>query len=288
MEKGLKNVSKPLSFLTLLWSAIGLLITFLFQQFPYTAAAVEATQLDQLGDNRPYTEIGWIGMLIRWLFVPISFQLWFIFVLFLYNVMYPFIRWMIFKLPWVWFPITFLLWFTFFNIRYIEGQGLFFFSLGILLQKRQLNIEKEPKWFSLGIAWIFFLGTCLIKTFIAFEFEPESWGTFITLSVIYNLATISGVLAVWFSVDKLAAWWMQQEPLKESASYSFFIYGLHIPLLAYLMKIVLLNIGHLPYARVLSFFIVPLAVILICIALATMLRKWVPKFYSLLTGGRGF
>jgi Acyltransferase family len=193
-----------------------------------------------MGDNRPYTEIGWKGILFRWLLVPISFQLWFIFTLFVYNVMYPFIRLMVLKLPWVWFAITFFLWFTLFNVRYIEGQGLFFFSLGIWLQKRQINIEKEPRWFSLGLAWIFFLGTCLVKTFIAFEFEPNTLATIWTLSIIYNLAVISGVIAVWFSVDRLAAWWMSHEMLKDSAAYSFFIYGFHIPLLAYVMKMVLI------------------------------------------------
>lgn len=272
----------------LIWSAIGLLVTFALQQFSFTAAAVEATQLDQLGDNRPYTEIGWKGILFRWLLVPISFQLWFIFTLFVYNVLYPAIRWMVLKLPWVWFAITFFLWFTLFNVRYIEGQGLFFFSLGIWLQKRQINIEKEPRWFSLGLAWIFFLGTCLVKTFIAFEFEPDTLATIWTLSIIYNLAVISGVIAVWFSVDRLAAWWMSHEMLKDSAAYSFFIYGFHIPLLAYVMKMVLIVLGSWPFARLFSFIMVPFAIIVFCILIAIALKNSVPRFYRLLTGGRGF
>lgn len=272
----------------LLWSAIGLLITFGLQQFQFTAAAVEATKLDQMGDNRPYTEIGWKGILFRWLLVPISFQLWFIFCLFIYNVFYPAIRWMILKLPWVWFAATFFLWFTLFNIRYIEGQGLFFFSLGIWLQKRQINIEKEPKWFSLGLAWIFFLGTCLVKTFIAFEFEPDTQATIITLSIIYNLSVVSGVIAVWFSTDRIAAWWMRQEVLKESSSFSFFIYGLHVPLLFYVMKMVMMQMDNFPFVRLLSFIVVPFLVIVFCILVAIALKKLTPRFYGLLTGGRGF
>ena len=97
----------------LIWSAIGLLVTFLLQQFPVTAKAVFDSQLDQLGDNRPYTEIGWAGIIKRWLVVPISFQLWFIFALFIYNVAYPALRWMVLKIPYIWFPISFLLWFTY-------------------------------------------------------------------------------------------------------------------------------------------------------------------------------
>jgi fucose 4-O-acetylase-like acetyltransferase len=272
----------------LLWSAIGLLITFLLQLFPFTADIVFRAGIDQMGDNRPYTEIGWGGMIVRWLLVPISFQLWFIFVLFLYNAAYPFFRFMIIKVPWIWFLITGFLWFILFNVRHIEGQGMFFFSLGIWLQKRQVNIEKEPKWFSLGLCWIFFLGVCLIKTFIAFEFEPNTMATQIILTVFYHLAVLSGILAIWFSVDKLATWWMRQEWLKDSTSYSFFIFGLHVPLLIYAIRFALDLMGDFRYARLTAYMLVPVMVIVLCIAVGHFFKRFTPRFYALLTGGRGF
>lgn len=272
----------------LLWSAIGLLITFLLQQFPFTAKIVHDANIDQMGDNRPYTEIGWKGVLFRWLLVPISYQLWFIFVLFLYNALYPAFRFMILRYPWIWFLITGFLWFTFFNVRYIEGQGLFFFSLGIWLQKKQVNIETEPRWFSLGLSWIFFLGICTIKTFIAFEFEPNTPGTFITLGILYQLTVLSGILSIWFSVDKIAQWWMQQEWLKQSANQAFFIYGLHVPLLVYVMKMALEAMEGFFLARLVAYIFVPALVIVFCILVGRILRKTSPRTYLLLTGGRGF
>jgi fucose 4-O-acetylase-like acetyltransferase len=272
----------------LLWSAVGLLITFLFQQFPYTAKIVHAASIDQMGDNRPYTEIGWKGILLRWLLVPISYQLWFIFVLFLYNALYPFIKFMIIRYPFIWFFITGFLWFTLFNVRYIEGQGLFFFSLGIWLQKKQVNIEKEPKWFNLGLCWIFFLGICAIKTFIAFEFEPNTAVTFFTLGVLYQLTVLSGILCIWFSIDKLAQWWMQQDWLKQSANQAFFIYGLHVPLLVYVMKMALSWMEGFPLARITAYIFVPIFVIFICILTGLLVRRFFPRTYLLLTGGRGF
>ena len=48
----------------LIWSAIGLAITFLWQQFPVTANAVLSAKLDQLGDDRPYKVIGWWGIVV--------------------------------------------------------------------------------------------------------------------------------------------------------------------------------------------------------------------------------
>ena len=62
----------------LIWSALGLAMTYLWQQFDITAEAVQKASIDQLGDNRPYEEIGWWGILKRWLFAPIAFPLWFI------------------------------------------------------------------------------------------------------------------------------------------------------------------------------------------------------------------
>lgn len=40
----------------LIWSAVGLLITYLWQQHPVTAQAVYEAQVDQFGDNRHYSQ----------------------------------------------------------------------------------------------------------------------------------------------------------------------------------------------------------------------------------------
>lgn len=45
--------------------------------FLYRQNIVSTAKLDQLQDNRPYTEIGWRGMIQRWLSAP-AYQLWFI------------------------------------------------------------------------------------------------------------------------------------------------------------------------------------------------------------------
>lgn len=271
----------------LLWSAIGLLLTYTLQQFPLTADIVFRAGIDQMGDNRPYAEIGWKGVIYRWLVMPVSYQLWFIFVLFLYNAAYPIFRFMVLKFPWVWFLATGFLWFTLFNVRHLEGQGMFFFSIGIWLQKRQVNIEKAPKWFSLGLCWIFFVGVCLVKTFIAFEFEPGTAATKMTLTILYHLAVVSGIMAVWFSADKIAAWWMQQEGLNDSTRYSFFIFGLHVPLLAYVMRFALDLMEGFRFSRFTAFLLAPALVIVLCIAIGHLVKRVSPRFYSLLTGGRG-
>lgn len=269
------------------WSAIGLAITFLLQQWPYTERVVAATQLDQLGDNRPYVQIGWMGIMFRWLLAPISFQLWFILSLFIYNAAYPALMWLLKKIPAAWLGLTFILWFSQFNLGLIGGTGLFFFSLGIWLQKKQYSIADEPRWFSLGLTWIFFIGICCIKTFMAFELPHQEVSTFILIGVFYQLAVLAGILAIWFSVDRLVIWWNQQPMLKSWMNHSFFVYGLHIPLLAYIMRGILLELGYLPYVRLVSYLLVPLVFMLLALALAAQFKKYWPWLYKNLTGGRG-
>jgi fucose 4-O-acetylase-like acetyltransferase len=270
-----------------IWSAVGLLLTFTLQQFPFTAKLVASANIDQLGDNRPYTEIGWQGILWRWVFAPISFQLWFILALFVYNLFYPFFRLMVAKFPYVWFPLTFLLWFVFFNFRYVEGQGLFFFSIGIWLQKKNINVEEKPKWFAQGLFWIIFIGACIVKTFMAFELDPAQLSSYVIIGSLYNIATVSGILAIWFGFDDVVQWCMNRKWFSNASAFSFFIYGMHIPLMAYLAQFAYKYLQGFPYYRLACYVFVPAITVVLSVIIANLLRKTVPSLYKLLTGGRG-
>ena len=272
----------------LIWSAVGLLITFLLQQFPFTAQVVKAANIDQLGNNRPYTQIGWGGIVLRWLLVPISYQLWFILVLFIYNLMYPALRWMVLHLPYVLLPLAALLWLSFLNLHFIEGQGLFFFSLGIWLQKKNISLERRPRWFAQGLFWIFFIGINVIKTFMAFELDFSD-GTHAPgiLFILYNLGTLSGILAVWYGCDDVVRWCMSRKWFNKASAFSFFIYGLHVPLVVYAMKLATQHMVHLPYYRLTCYIFIPALIVLFSIGMARLLRSIFPGLYIVMTGGRG-
>jgi fucose 4-O-acetylase-like acetyltransferase len=288
-KQQVKNRFRTLIIPYFIWSALGLLFTFLLQQFPYTANVVAAAGIDQLGDNRPYTEIGWGGMLERLIFRPISYQLWFILTLFFFNLFYPAIRWLVIKLPYIWLPFTFILFFiTLVNLPFIDFRGLFFFSLGVWIQKRNFSIETEPKWFSLGLALILFAGLSVVKTFMAFELEPNVWSSWIPLIIIYQVAVLAGIMAMWFGADKVIKWFTQKEWFNYASGFSFFIFGMHVPLLPYVMKWALMNTSMIPYYRLLCYLLVPFITLCFCIWMGSVLRRLVPKAYAVLTGGRGF
>jgi len=270
-----------------IWSAVGLLITFLWQQHPITAQAVKDSLMDQSGDQRPYEQIGWGGILTRWLLVPVSFQLWFIRSLFIYNLLYPVFRWAITKYPFVWLGLMFLLWITLFNLSFFEGNGMFFFSVGIWLQKSNYPIDRKPEWFSRYLAWVCFIGFGIIKTFMAFELEPGTL-TYLVLIFLYAATVISGLLAVWFGANRVVKYCMQREWFVWATAFSFVIYGMHVPLIEYVTMLMYRYMDQLPNYRLIVYILAPSLVICICILTGAMLRQFIPKFYRLATGGRGF
>ncbi len=270
-----------------IWSAIGLAITFLWQQHPVTAHALQNAQLDQMGDNRPYSEIGWGGVLFRWALAPISFQLWFIRSLFIYNMLYPFFKWVVSKYPVIWFSVLFLLMLAMFQFIFIEAQGMFFFTLGIWLNQSKFPVDRKPAWYSNFISWLFFLGFGIIKTFMAFEFEEYGFATSFPMVFLHYIAILAGVIAVWYSSDPMVKWCMQRKWFVWTTAFAFVIYGLHVPLLPYVTNLVFLYCKELPYYRLVTFIVVPFLILLFCIGTGALLRRLLPRFYRVLTGGRG-
>ena len=284
-----KNRFRTLLIPYFVWSALGLLFTFLLQQFPYTANVVHEAGIDQFGDNRPYSEIGWAGIVERWLLAPIAYQLWFILALFFFNLAYPVIRWFVLKIPYIWLPFTFLLFFvSVINVPFIDFRGLFFFSLGVWIQKRNFSLEKEPQWFSLGLAMIVFVGFSFVKTFMAFELEPDTTKTWIVLIIMHQIAVLAGIMSMWFGADRVIKWFLSKQWYHTTSSYSFFVFGMHVPLLPYMMQWAVMNTTAIPNYRLLCYLFVPFVTLSICIGTGMLLHRFVPKLYGFLTGGRGF
>ncbi|MBX9785585.1 MAG: acyltransferase [Chitinophagaceae bacterium] len=286
----LKRIGKRTRTLLLpyfIWSAIALLITFLWQQYPLTAQAVFNSQLDQFGDNRPYSQIGWKGMPERWILAPIAFQLWFIRVLFVYNLLYPLLKKAVLKIPKIWFPVCIFLWLTMFGLHFIEGEGLLFFSLGIWLAKRNKDVIVAPGW--LNLKWIVpvFLLACTSKSIIAFYALPNNIYAGISLLLLHKITVFTGFVSVWFGCDALVKWCMSRKWFLWISAFSFMIYALHVPLINYTHQLILPHIQSIPFYRLLDYVFLPLLIVLLCIAVGALLRKLLPNVYGVLTGGRG-
>lgn len=285
-KERIRKRSKTVLLPYFLWSAFGLLFTFVLQQFPVTAKAVADAAIDQFGDNRPYVQIGWKGMVDRWIFAPPSFQLWFLRVLFFYNLLYPVILKAVVRIPAIWFSFAALLWLGTIGLFFIEGEGLLFFSVGIWLAKKDVNIEQEFRW--LKVKWMapVFISTSLLKTLLAFEVQ-ESAAAVITLMLLHKAVVFSGIITAWFGLNKVVQWCMSRQWFVSLTGFSFIIYALHVPLINYLHHFLKPYFVHWQYYRLLDYLLLPVLVTGLIVSTGYLWRRLMPGFYRLMTGGRG-
>ncbi len=275
-----------------IWSAIGLGLLYCFEMIPLTRAMIIDSHMAQIDKERMLLhDYQWYEMLFRWIFIPVSYQLWFIRVLLIYNVAYPAIKWCIEgpRAKWVYFSIVTFFWLGTVGLILFEGEGLLFFSLGILLQKTNFNIDVPKKWLS-PVWWgMAFIVLAIIKTLLAFHGEPffEEF-IFPTLLILHKLVIVSGLITAWYGCNGLVKWFMKQKWFVWLTAFSFIIYVLHAPFVAIAIDPVFSLLNQVPYYRMLTFVLLPLATITAAIIIGFILRTISPKFYGILTGGRGF
>ncbi len=275
----------------LIWSAFGLLLTYVLELFPYTKHIIEQTQFMQIDEHRTLLhQYKWYEWLGRWILIPVPFQLWFIRVLLMYNIAYPWLRnWVTNKTGRnIFFPIAILLWLATFGTPFFEGEGLLFFSLGVWMQKTNFDIQSPNKWLKPLPWFVIFIVVAIIKTWLAFNGQAFLGNAvYPVLLVLHKSVVFSGLVAAWYGCDALVKRCMSYHWFVWLSGFSFIIYALHTPILFYVNYSVLPLLEHIANCRILLFCTLPFVIIIFCISTGAFLRKVVPEFYSILTGGRG-
>jgi fucose 4-O-acetylase-like acetyltransferase len=275
----------------LTWSAIGIAFTYFLEFFPYTRGLVAGSHVVQIDDTRMLIhEYHWWETLVRWVFFPISYQLWFIRVLFIYNLAYPALRWCVIHpvARYIFFAVLILLWLGTTNFILFEGEGLLFFSLGIFLQKTDFNIESPKLWLKPGWWGITFVTLAIIKTLLAF-IGVRLLGNALSpvMVILHKFTVLSGLIFCWFGLNGFVKFFMNRRWFIWLTSFAFMIYALHTPLVAYAIDAVLWLFKSLPHPHLLAYIFLPLIVITFCVFMGAFIRKFLPGVYGFLTGGRG-
>ena len=275
----------------LIWSAFGILLTFLLELHPSTRSGIASSHVVQIDDTRMLIhDYRWYEVVIRWIFFPVSYQLWFIRVLFVYNLAYPLIvKAVTHKTArYVFFAIAVLSWLGTVGLVFVEGEGLLFFALGVWIQKAGFPIESPRPWLNPAGWLIAFVGLATLKTWLAFRGQPLMGDSvYPLLALLHKGTVISGLVACWYGGDDVVRWCMARPWFVWLSAFSFMIYALHAPLVAYLIDPAIAVLQPMPSARLFAFILLPLAVIALCVATGAALRRVTPGFYGLLTGGRG-
>jgi len=276
----------------LAWSALAMTMTYVLELFPCTRGMVLSSGIAYIDNNRRLLhDYHWYELLRSWLLSTIAYQLWFIRVLFFYNLAYPALRWCISHkiVRWIFFPVAAMFWMSALGTFFLEGESLLFFSLGIWLFKTGFPIETTARRRFSSLTWgLVFIFSASANTWLAFKGHSILGNkVFPILTLMHPIIVISGLIACWFGLDKLVRCCMHNKRFTTVSAFAFFIYAFHTPLIAYAIDPVLSLLSPLPAFRLLAFVFLPLAVIALCIALAALFRRIAPITYNLLTGGRG-
>lgn len=306
-DRSLKRL-RTLGIPYLLWSAVGLLVTYLWELSPVLRQSATSAMLK--GDQVPVADYSLERVLGVLFLDPIPFQLWFIRSLLLLNLLYPAIRWVVLNWTRSWF-ITMSIWWVI-GIAVVglvqeaagrplpfmppaEVEGILFFSVGIWMQKRDVSLYKVPLGWPLAVWAGLWLAACFGKTFLAFVdpsmFKPENMPQIIARSiallVLHKVAIFAGLVSVWYGMRNLADRAMRVPAIAWACGFAFVIYGLHEPLLHYATNLAFEHLSHVPNYRLLVYLLLPTAIVLVCIGFGAALRAAWPKGYAVLTGGRG-
>jgi len=287
MKKRLRTLLVPY----LLWSAAGFALVAAMELTVLGTDILRTTRMLQIGENTILlSDYTWQEMLGRWIFMPVPYQLWFLRSLLMLNLLYPALRWCVTQpvAPRIFFPVAVLFWFASFNILFVEGEGLLFFSLGVWMQKSSFDLD-GPAPLMQQVWWgMLFVVIATVKTVLAFTGIPGTgeWIQLLLL-ILHKTTVLVGVIFAWFAGRGLAERWMERRWFAALAGYSFIIYAMHAPFVAFAIDGVFRYVHHLPFYRLGTFILLPLTIIAMCVLAGWVLKRTVPRFYGLLTGGRG-
>jgi len=275
----------------LLWSGAGFLLVLLMEMTVLGRDLIVTTRMLQIDEHRIFLrDYAWYEVAGRWIFGPIPYQLWFLRSLFIYNLAYPALRWCIAHsaAQKFFFSIAGFMWLTSISIFFVEGEGLLFFSLGIWIQKHGFNIDSAKPALHPALWGTVFVLSAVIKTAAAF-YGQSILGEAIypVLLILHKLTVISGLIAVWYSSTGLVHWFMSKRWFVWLSAFSFIIYAVHAPLIAFAIEGVFRYVNDVPYYRILTFIVLPVLLIGASVLFGALLRRVSPGLYGIFTGGRG-
>lgn len=261
------------------WGLIAVLVTYFFESQGFLNQFVISAQLGKFGVSVHEWDFGqWMSGLLG---DQISFQLWFLRSLFIYSLLYPLLVKGTQKLSWILISIATVFWLTGLGLFIIEGEGLLFFTLGLVAWKKQWDLGKISDFANKYQILLLGILVAGVKTWLAFEDDyvaTEWW-----LHRLQQPLLLVGFWALYdFSFGKITTHtWVDK-----ASRYNFFIYGFHVPILYYLTDLSFYFLGRGSMTRLEVFIFLPLLLIAFSMLCGWIIDKIFPKLFWVLTGGR--
>lgn len=269
-KKRLKTLLVPYLF----WSIGILLFFFVLQLVPQTISLFSNRLISDYSSRE----------LLRTIFLePIPYQLWFLRDLMILVLVSPIILWLIKYLRVVALLIFGITWYINFDYIIFSNEALLFYFFGAafgISKKKLLQIDFSKH----SLIYIsFWLLIVLIRTLlIHIEFQ-----NILILNAFKCTGILTGIVAIWSLYDYM----LKDKDLSKYKfygflSFSFFIYAFHLTVINIIKKGGFNLFGKEELASLIIYITAPLLTIGLSIIVGYYLKRFVPKFYGLITGGR--
>ena len=213
---------------------------------------------------------------------PLPYQFWYIRALMINVVISPIIYYVIVKLKDKALPVILVFWF--FDVIYYP---ILMFAVGSCFAIGEFDLyfkKYKDKGYLFGIGYILAI---IVKT--VFMYMPQIPNYDYVLLLVENIIILCGVPFAWFLYDVVGERFKNKFDLGKEmklAKYGIFIYFFHIPLQSIIKKLWFKVMPISEMSSLLIFFVAPVITITICALVAIFMRKYMRKFYAVLTGGR--
>lgn len=272
-----KKRTKSLLIPYLVWSVWGLLFYFTLQQIPLSEAFFTNTRISDYSLNELFFTI----------FVePIPYQMWFVRDLMLLVLCTPIIYGLILRLREFYIAVALLLWLDVipFDFYLFTNRTLFFFSLGAYFHIWNANFvlkkRGERKYLVLPVLWLLLVTIRTNLVYVGYD-EPA------LIRGVFDASILVGLASLWILYDFVMNGKEIANPrLLKLSSLSFFIFAFHEPLMKLVKKGLFSVLGQHESTAFLIYILAPLIILTIAIPSAFTLKRIMPKFYSIFSGGR--
>lgn len=202
---------------------------------------------------------------------PFVYQFWFLRDLFILILLYPLEKKLLKSIPFVFFLISFIFLYLNINLYVISNVSLCCFFLGMFFGSHRIPFFQYIDKIKI-IPYSIFL---FIFSMVVF-YEKDS---FFNIKILKIFFTSIFLIRISLFVNK-------KKYVNQINKYSFFIYCGHEPFLMYGLQILERKIFCSEFLLFTSYFFNVFLVSFILIVIGILLKRIVPCFYSLLTGGR--
>lgn len=270
-RRKLVGLGIPYLFLNLGW----ILLFLVLQQFPATAGF--------FGNSENYIAQWslreWLDAIFGWEgdLVPFLYPTWFLRDLILLNLFAGLLRWLLDRLPLPTLLLCLYLWFfrAEANMSLPDLQGVCFFVFGAWFGRKGLGLEMFNRLWMLPVFLVYLL---FVWVDLDHVYRPE-------YLPVHNMNLMLGSFLL-FSLAGLLQHSPLSRPLLRLSAFNFSIYLFHEFTTQTFRKLAEAQLPMSPLSLLLQYFLVPFAVVLFCILLSLFLRRFFPRFYTTLTGGR--